>query len=123
MNLAEVGLIRVTRDARAMLDLLAGMSVAFHPVTLNETNTSFVYLGERMSRAQADGDDDSRHAKLSLGNGGPGRPPTGAPHLLSGRSDAAGVQKRSTRASTVLLMICPLRLRIVSVSSARSRWM
>jgi len=51
MNLAEVWLAGIARDARTMLDGNALMRVAVHAEACDEENARLIRLGETMSRA------------------------------------------------------------------------
>ena len=66
MDLAEIGLGRIARDARAMLHRHAAMRVALDAETGEEADAFLGRLREEMRRASVDGDDNCRHCLTGL---------------------------------------------------------
>jgi hypothetical protein len=70
VDLAEVGLARVTRDSRAMLDRLAQMRITLHSSPGEEPDAPLIRLGKGMCWAAAHGLNCSTHRFVSPSQGG-----------------------------------------------------
>jgi len=70
VDLAEVGLARVTRDSRAMLDRLAQMRIPLHSSPGEEPDAPLIRLGKGVCWAAAHGLNGSTHQVVSPSQGG-----------------------------------------------------
>lgn len=70
VDLTEVGLARITRDSRAMLDRLAQMRITLHSSPGEESNAPLIRLGKGMCRAAAHSLNCSTHRFVSHSQGG-----------------------------------------------------
>src|SRR5258708_2318003 len=73
VNLTKVGLARVTRDSRAMLDRLAQMRITLHSSPGEEPDTPLIRLGKGVCWAAAHGLNGSTHWFVSPSQGGVAR--------------------------------------------------
>lgn len=69
VDLTQVGLGRVTRHPRAMLDPLAAMRVALNSQSPEESNAPLSRFGKRVRWAAAHGEDGSTHQPMPLSRG------------------------------------------------------
>jgi hypothetical protein len=70
VDLTEVGLTRVMRDSRAMLDRLAQMRITLHSSPGEEPDASLIRLGKGVRWAAAHGLNGSTHRVVSPSQGG-----------------------------------------------------
>ena len=70
VNLTKVGLARVTRYSRAMLDRLAQMRITLHSSPGEEPDASLIRLGKGVRWAAAHGLNGSTHRVVSPSQGG-----------------------------------------------------
>ena len=66
VDLAQVGLARITRHPRAVFDRHAEMRVAFHPQPSEEPDAFPIRLGKGVRRAEAHSDHGACHWLMSF---------------------------------------------------------
>jgi hypothetical protein len=118
VDLTEVGLARVTRDSRTMLDRLAQMRIPLYSSPGEEPDAPLIQLGKGVCWAAAHGLNSPTHRLVSPSQGGVASFGVGYTHLLrvfyaAGEAEAQQKKRDLERVKTHLNYSLSLRVQIV----------